>query len=96
MAEKFYDFDVAEMLTSDEAIEAFLAEAMEAGDPKLIASALGTIARAKGMTQISRDTGLSREHLYRSLSPNGNPTLETTIAVLKAIGFHLTPKHNAA
>ncbi|MCB5205422.1 putative addiction module antidote protein [Neorhizobium sp. T786] len=96
MAEKFYDFDVAEMLTSDEAIEAFLAEAMESGDTKLIASALGTIARAKGMTKISRDTGLSREHLYRSLSPNGNPTLETIVAVLKAIGFHLTPRHNAA
>ncbi|WP_457813098.1 DNA-binding protein [Sinorhizobium meliloti] len=45
---------------------------------------------------IARKTGLAREHLYRPLSANGNPTLETTLAVLKAFGFHLMPKHNAA
>jgi probable addiction module antidote protein len=96
MAEKFHDFDVAEMLDSDEAVEAFLTEAMATGDAKLIASALGTVARAKGMTGIARKTGLAREHLYRSLSEDGNPTLETTLAVLKAMGFHLAPKHDAA
>jgi len=96
MAEKFYDFDPAEMLNSDEVIELFLAEAMETGDAKFIASALGTVARAKGMTKIARETGLAREHLYKSLSENGNPTLETTLAVLKAFGFHLAPKQNAA
>ena len=96
MAEKFYDFDIVEMLNSDEAIEAFLAEAMATNDAKLIATALGTLARAKGMTWIARETGLAREHLYTSLSENGNPTLETTLAVLKAMGFHLAPKHDAA
>lgn len=96
MAEKFYDFDPAEMLDSDEAIEAFLAEAMLTGDAKLVASALGVVARTKGMATIARKTGLAREHLYKSLSENGNPTLETTLAVLKAMGFHLTPKHDAA
>lgn len=96
MAEKFYDFDIAEMLRSDQAIEAFLAEAMETNDAKLIASALGTVARAKGMTKIARETGLAREHLYKSLSESGNPTLETTLAVLKAMGFHLAPKPDAA
>lgn len=96
MAEKFTEFDVADLLTSEEAIEAFLAEAMETGDAKHIASALGAVARAKGMTNIARKTGLAREHLYRSLSENGNPTLETTLAVLKAFGFHLTPKHDVA
>ena len=96
MAEKFYDFDPAEMLDSDEAIEAFLADAMETSDARLIASALGVVARAKGMTKIARETGLAREHLYKSLSENGNPTLETTLAVLKAMGFRLAPKHDAA
>jgi probable addiction module antidote protein len=96
MAERFYDFDPAEMLDSDEAIEAFLTEAMKTGDAKLVASALGVVARAMGMTKIARETGLAREHLYTSLSENGNPTLETTLAVLKAMGFHLAPRHNAA
>ena len=96
MAEKFYDFDLAEMLDSDDAIETFLPEAMATSDAKLIASALGVVARAKGMTKISRETGLAREHLYKSLSESGNPTLETTIAVLKAMGFHLAPKQDAA
>lgn len=96
MAEKFHDFDVAEMLDSDEAIEIFLADAMETGDAKHIASALGVVARAKGMTKIARETGLAREHLYKSLSENGNPTLETTLAVLKALGFHLIPRHDVA
>ena len=63
MPEKFYDFDPAELLDTDEAIEAFLTEAMETGDAKFIASALGTVARAKGMSNIARQTGLAREHL---------------------------------
>ncbi|MER9408278.1 putative addiction module antidote protein [Mesorhizobium caraganae] len=94
MVEKIYDFDPAEMLDSDAAIEAFLAEAMETGDAKFVASALGVVARAKGMSNIAKKTGLAREHLYTSLSENGNPTLETTLAVLKAFGFHLAPKHD--
>ena len=96
MTEKFYDFDPAEMLDSDAAIEIFLTEAMETGDAKFIASALGVVARSKGMSNIARQTGLAREHLYKSLSETGNPTLETTLAVMKAIGFHLTPKQDAA
>lgn len=96
MVEKFHDFDPAELLDSDEAIETFLAEAMKTGDAKLVASALGVVARAKGMTRIARATGLAREHLYKSLSENGNPTLETTLAVLKAMGFHLAPRNDAA
>ncbi|MEO9338603.1 addiction module antidote protein [Mesorhizobium sp. SB112] len=96
MAEKILDFDPAEMLDSDEAIEAFLSEAMQTGDAKFIASALGVVARSKGMSKIARQTGLAREHLYTSLSENGNPTLETTLAVMKALGFHLEPKHNVA
>ncbi|MBY3035269.1 addiction module antidote protein [Rhizobium laguerreae] len=95
MAEEIFDFDPAEMLDSDEAIEAFIIEALQTGDAKFIASALGVVARAKGMSKIARKTGLSREHLYNSLSENGNPTLETTLAVMKAIGLELTTKHHA-
>jgi probable addiction module antidote protein len=96
MAEKFYDFDPADALTDDETIEIYLTEAWKTGDAKFIATALGTVARAKGMTKIARDTGLAREHLYTALSENGNPTLETTLAVLKALGFHLAPINDAA
>ena len=96
MAEKLYDYDPADALKSDEAIEVFLADAFETGDAGYIAKALGVVARAKGMTRIARETGLAREQLYKSLSENGNPTLETTLAVLKAIGFELTGKRHAA
>ena len=59
-------------------------------DVGYIAHALGVVARAKGMTQIANETGLSREQLYRSFSENGNPTLKTTIAVMKGLGIALT------
>ncbi|CAN7681375.1 putative addiction module antidote protein [Pararhizobium sp. LjRoot235] len=96
MAEKFHEFDPADMLDSEEGIEVFLSEAMKTGDAKFIASALGVVARAKGMSKLSRETGLAREHLYKALSENGNPTLETTLTVLKAFGFHLAPVHDVA
>jgi probable addiction module antidote protein len=96
MTEKLTDFDPAAMLKSDEAIEVFLADALETGDAGHIASALGVVARAKGMTKIAKETGLAREQLYKSLSVTGNPTLSTTLAVMKAIGFGLTGKRQAA
>lgn len=96
MPEAFTEFDPADLLKSDEAIEAFLSDAFETDDAAFIANALGVVARAKGMTKISRETGLAREQLYRSLSETGNPTLETTLAVLKALGFQLTSKQRAA
>ena len=92
MAEKLTRFDPAEGLTSDEAIAAFMAEAFASEDAGYIAHALGVVARAKGMTQIANETGLSREQLYRLFSQSGNPTLKTTIAVMKALGVELTAK----
>lgn len=89
MADKIHDYDFADALNSDEAIEIFLNDAFETGDAGHIARAIGVVARAKGMTSIARETGLAREQLYKSLSDSGNPTLETTLAVLKAIGFEL-------
>lgn len=96
MTKEIHDFDPAEMLQSEQAIEVFLNDAFETGNASHIASALGVVARVKGMTEIARKTGLARETLYRSLSENGNPTLETTLAVMKAIGFEMTGKRNAA
>ncbi|WP_237154713.1 addiction module antidote protein [Oryzibacter oryziterrae] len=92
MAEQLTPFDPAESLSSDEAIAAFMADAFASEDAGYIAHALGVVARAKGMTQIARDTGLSREQLYRSFSEAGNPTLKTTLAVMKALGIELTAR----
>ncbi len=93
MTEKLTTYDPACALVNDEEIEFFLADALETGDSAYIAQALGVIARAKGMTHIAKETGLSREQLYRSFSQNGNPTLKTTLAVLKALGLSLSLKH---
>jgi probable addiction module antidote protein len=96
MAEKFTVFDPAELLTSKENIAIFMGEAFKTNDPAYIAHALGVVARAKGMAQIAKKTGLSREQLYRSFSENGNPTLKTTLAVMKALGIQLTTKQRRA
>jgi probable addiction module antidote protein len=90
--EKLTTYDPAEDLTSDEAIAIFMAEAFATNDSAYIAHALGVVARAKGMTQIAKQTGLSREQLYRSFSENGNPTLRTTLAVMKSLGIEMTAR----
>ena len=92
MAEKLTTYDPAEDLSSTEAIATFMAEAFQTNDASYIAHALGVVARAKGMGQVAGQTGLSREQLYRSFSENGNPTLKTTLAVMKALGVELTAK----
>jgi probable addiction module antidote protein len=68
---------------------AYLEAALEENDPSLIAAALGDIARAKGMTQISKETGLGRESLYKALSPEGNPEFATILKVVSALGLSL-------
>jgi probable addiction module antidote protein len=94
--EKLTNYDPAEDLGSGEAIAVFMAEAFQTNDVGYISHALGVVARAKGMTQIASQTGLSREQLYRSFSEKGNPTLKTTLAVMKALGVQLTTKASAA
>lgn len=89
---KLTPYDPAIALVDDEEIAVFMADALETGDSAYIAKALGVIARAKGMSAISQQTGLSREQLYRSFSDKGNPTLKTTLAVMKALGLGLTSK----
>lgn len=86
------DFDPAAALVNDEEIAFFMADAFETGDAAFIAKALGVAARAKGMSQIAGETGLSREQLYRTFSANGNPMLKSTLAVMKALNIELTAK----
>ena len=95
MSEQFQEFDPAEYLSSPEAIAAFMADALETGDAGYIAKALGIVARAKGMSEVARETGLSREQLYRSFSEKGNPTLKTMLAVFKALGIDMTVRTHA-
>ena len=92
MTEKLTTFDPAEHLQSDQAIADFMAAAFATNDPAYVAHALGVVARAKGMTQIASQTGLSRKQLYRSFSAEGNPTLRTTLAVMKALGIELSAR----
>ncbi|HKT27749.1 addiction module antidote protein [Dyella sp.] len=96
MTDKFTKLDLAELLTSDEAIELFLSEAFETKDPGHIAYCLGVAARAKGMVQVSKETGLARGALYRMLSEDGNPTLKTMLSVLDVLGLDITVKQHAA
>lgn len=85
-------WDSAEHLRTDEDIELYLEACIdEAGDdPAFIVHALGVIARARNMSQLARDTGLTREGLYKALSPGGNPTFATVAKVAKALGLQIT------
>ncbi|MCL9656626.1 MULTISPECIES: addiction module antidote protein [Pseudomonas] len=88
-------FDAAEYLKTPEDMVAYLDACFEedAGDGKLIRAALNDIARARGMTQVARDTGLGRESLYKALGSQGNPEFATIIKVMKALGLklHVSP-----
>jgi len=81
--------------TSEDAIE-HLRAAFEDGDPAIIAEMIGAVARSKGMSQVAEQTGLSRESLYRALSAQGNPTLDTTLRVLDALGLRLSVENAGA
>ena len=82
-------WDPAEHLKTDADMAAYLEAALEESDPRLVAAALGDLARAKGMTQVARDAGLGRESLYKALSPAGNPEFATILKVVSALGLQL-------
>jgi len=84
-------FDIAEHLRTPEEMAAYLDAWLESAPDDIsgIARALGDIARAKGMTQVAKDTGLSRESLYRGLSEDGNPSFATVLKVARALGLRL-------
>ena len=89
MALKTTRWDSAEHLRTDEDIAAYLDAVLEENDPALVTHALGVIARAKGMSQIARETGLGRESLYKALSSEGHPEFATVLKVIKALGLQL-------
>jgi len=82
-------WDAADHLDSIEDIVAYLDAALEDGDAAVIAAVLGDIARAKGIAQVARASGLGRESLYKSLSSSGNPELATVLKVIRALGLRL-------
>jgi probable addiction module antidote protein len=82
-------FDAAEFLASSEAQAEFLTDALETGDAGTIAHALGIIARARGMAEVARGAGVTREALYRTLSQDGDPRLSTLLGVVRTLGFTL-------
>jgi probable addiction module antidote protein len=83
-------FDPAEYLDDPEAIAAYMTDALESGDPAFITDALGVVARARGMSQVAQEAGLSRESLYRALSVNGNPEFITVLHVMQALGLQFS------
>ena len=92
MQTKTAPYDVAEFLETPEEMAAYLEACIEEadGDAAFIAKALGDIARAKGMTQIARETGLSRESLYKALSGERSPSFDTVLKVVSALGLKLS------
>lgn len=92
MSIKTAPFDAAEYLIEQADQAELLADALASGDAGYVANALGIIARARGMTELARETGLSRQALYAALSPEGNPTLGTVLKVAGAVGLQLSAK----
>ncbi|WP_324698764.1 MULTISPECIES: addiction module antidote protein [Novosphingobium] len=89
MAIELTRFDAAEHLTEPSDQAELLADAVATGDASVIASAIGIVARAHGMTDLARETGMKRQQLYRAFGPDGNPTLETMVKVLPALGLRM-------
>ena len=90
MKEKITDFDPAAYLDSEETIAEYLSAILEENDPDLLLSALSDVARARGMAQIAKDSGLGRESLYKALAPGAKPRFETIMKVMHALGVKLT------
>ncbi len=85
-------YDSADYLETEEDVAAYLDAMMEDGgeDPALVIKALGTIARARNFSQLARDSGITREGLYKALSENGNPSFATVAKLVSALGLHIT------
>lgn len=87
---KVTNFDVSEYLEDDSSIAAYLSTILEEGDPKLLLSAIGDIAKARGMSKIASEAGLGRESLYKALNSEAKPRFDTILKVLGAIGVNIT------
>lgn len=91
------EFDAAEYLDSAQDVAAYLTTVLEESDPALLAAAIGDIARARGMSQVAKDSGIAREALYKALRPGSKPRFETISRVCAALGVRLVaqPMHLA-
>jgi probable addiction module antidote protein len=87
---KFAPFDAADYLTDEETIAEYLSAALEDPDPDLFLVAVRDVARARGMTQLARATGLGRESLYKALTPGAKPRYDTVLKIMRALGVKLT------
>ena len=83
-------FDAADHLKTEQDQVDFIADALKEGDPAYVAHALGIVARARGMADVAKGAGITREALYRALSATGDPKLSTVLGVTKALGIKLT------
>jgi probable addiction module antidote protein len=95
-------FDIAEYLTDETAIAEYLTASLELGDEQALLNAIGAAARARGMSQLARDSGLGRESLYKALAPGAKPRYDTLLKVIQALGVNITfsaanpPAHHVA
>ena len=87
---KLLPLDAARYLTDDAAVAEYMNAVLETGDTDLLLMALGDVARARGMAQVARDTGLGRESLYKALAPGAKPRFDTVLKVARALGVRLT------
>lgn len=89
-------FDMASLLDSDEAISEYLSQVLAEGDSDELIRAVGYVAKARGMAQIAKDSGLGRESLYKAFAPGAKPRFETVIKVMRALGveLHAQPAHH--
>ena len=85
-------FDATDYLKTDEDCAQYLSVVLEDGDPALLTAALGDVARARGMSQVARDAGITREGLYKALSAEGNPSFATVLKVMHALGLQIDVK----
>jgi probable addiction module antidote protein len=93
---KFSRYDTADYLKTEDDIAEYLDAVMEDGTPALIAAALGDVARARNLSQLARDVGMTRQGLDKALSGDGNPRLATVVKVVQALGLRLSMKPAAA
>jgi len=87
---KLAPFEACDYLDSDEMMAEYLAACLEDDNPRVFLSALADVAKAKGMSQVARDSGLGRESLYKALSPDAHPRHETIRKVVEALGLKMT------
>lgn len=90
MATKITKWDVAEHLRTDQDVAAYLEAAFDDGDPRVIAHALGNVARARGVAKVAAETGLSRAGLYKALHADGDPRLTTLMGALRSLGMTIS------